>query len=114
MKYRMVDFADVPGVPCPCGTAHRAFHDFAEFPGTVHVTDIKLDAELHYHKRLTETYYFLECGPDARMQLDDEIVPVSPGKCVVIPPGVKHRALGRMKVLILVLPKFDPEDEWLV
>ena len=24
----------------------------------------------------------------------------------------EHRALGRMKVLILVLPKFDPEDEW--
>jgi hypothetical protein len=27
----MVDFADVPGVACPCGT-------------TVHVTDIKVDA----------------------------------------------------------------------
>ena len=50
-------------------------HDFPEFPATVHVTDIKVDAELHYHKRLTETYYFLECGPDARMQLDDEVVP---------------------------------------
>jgi mannose-6-phosphate isomerase-like protein (cupin superfamily) len=48
------------------------------------------------------------------MQLDDEIVPVSPGKCIVIPPGVKHRAIGKMKVLIMVLPKFDPEDEWVV
>lgn len=114
MKYRMVDFADVPGVPCPCGTARRAFHDVADFSATVHVTEIKVDAELHYHKRLTETYYFLECGPDARMQLDDEIVPVSPGKCIVIPPGVKHRAIGKMKVLIMVLPKFDPEDEWVV
>ena len=46
------------------------------------------------------------------MQLDDEIVPVSPGKCIVIPPGVKHRAIGQMKVLIMVLPKFDPQDRW--
>ena len=114
MTYRMVDFADVPGVPCPCGTARRAFHDFAEFPATVHVTEIKIDAELHYHKRLTETYYVLECGPDARMQLDDEVIPVSPGQCIVIPPGVKHRAIGKMKVLIMVLPKFDPADEWVV
>ena len=113
MNWRMVDFQQLPGVPCPCGTARRAFADVPEYPGTVHVTSISADAELHYHKRLTETYYFLECGPDARMQLDDEVIPVSPGKCIVIPPGVKHRAIGQMKVLIMVLPKFDPHDEWL-
>ena len=65
-----------------------------------------------YHKQLTETYYVLECGADARMQLDDEIIPVKPGMCVMIPPGVRHRAIGEMKVLIVVLPKFDPADEW--
>ena len=113
MTYRIVDFKDVRGVPCPCGVAHRAFHDFPEFPATVHVTDIKIDAQLHFHKRITETYYFLECEPDAKMQLDDEILHVSPGKCIVIPPGVKHRAIGKMKVLIMVLPKFDPADEFL-
>ena len=49
----------------------------------------------------------------ARMQLDDEIIPLKPGRCIIIPPGVRHRAIGAMKVLIFVLPKFDPEDEWL-
>ncbi len=112
--YRFIDFREVPGTPCPCGTAHRAFHDFPEFPGTVHVTDISIDAKLHYHQRLTETYYFLECEPGARLQLNDDFLDVTPGCCVVIPPGVRHRALGRMKVLIFVLPKFDPADEWLV
>jgi hypothetical protein len=29
----------------------------AEFPATVHVTSISADAKLHYHKRLTKTYY---------------------------------------------------------
>ncbi len=112
-RCRIVDFGEVPGVPCPCGTAHRAFHDVADFPATVHVTEISLDAQVHYHKQLTETYYFLECGRDARMELDGKSVAVKPGMCILIPPGVRHRAVGKMKVLILVIPKFDPADEWL-
>lgn len=112
-RARIVDFAEVPGVACPCGTAHRAFHDVADYPATIHVTEISEDAALHYHKRLTETYYFLECGAGAAMQLDDEVVHVKPGMCILIPPGVRHRAIGKMKVLIVVLPKFDPTDEWL-
>jgi mannose-6-phosphate isomerase-like protein (cupin superfamily) len=112
-RYCVVDFDEIPGVPCPCGTARRAFADVPEFPATVHVTSITVDAKLHYHKRITETYYFLECGPRARMQLDDETLAVKPGMCILIPPGVRHRAIGEMKVLILALPKFDPADEWL-
>jgi mannose-6-phosphate isomerase-like protein (cupin superfamily) len=110
--YHVADFATIPGVPSPCGTARRAFTDVAGFPATVHVTEIALDARRHYHRRITETYYILECGPDATMELDGDIVPLRPGICVLIPPGVRHRAIGRMKVLILVVPKFDPEDEW--
>ncbi|MBX3439240.1 MAG: cupin domain-containing protein [Planctomycetaceae bacterium] len=110
--YELADFSDIAGVPCPCGTARRAFADVEDFPGTVHVTEISENARLHYHKTLTETYYFLECEPDARMQLDDELIPVRPGTCVMIRPGTRHRAIGRAKVLILVLPKFDPQDEW--
>jgi mannose-6-phosphate isomerase-like protein (cupin superfamily) len=112
-RYHLADFSQIAGVPCPCGMARRAFADVEEFPGTVHVTEISADAKKHYHQRLTETYYFLECGPDAKMELDDELIPVKPGTCIVIPPGVRHRAVGRMKVLIVVLPKFDPADEWL-
>lgn len=112
-RYHIVDFAHIPGVACPCGTARRAFHDVLSFPGTVHVTEISEDAQRHYHKCLTETYYFLECGPEAKMELDDAVIPVHAGMSIVIEPGVRHRALGHMKVLILVLPKFDPADEWL-
>ncbi len=111
-RYEIADFDNIQGVRCPCGTAHRAFAEVEDFPGTVHRTEIANDARLHYHRKLTETYYFLECEPDARMQLDDEIIPVKPGMCIMIRPGTRHRALGRMTVLILVLPKFDPHDEW--
>ena len=111
--YEVVDFAAIEGQPCPCGSARRAFADVADFPGTLHVTEISTDAQLHYHKRLTETYYFLECKPGARMQLDDEQIDVHPGMSIIIRPGTRHRAIGEMKVLIVVLPKFDPQDEWL-
>ena len=110
--YERVDFAELEGVPCPCGLARRAFADVADFPGTVHVTEISADAQVHYHKRLTETYYFLECEPSAQMQLDDQQIDVYPGLCLLIRPGTRHRAIGKMKVLIVVFPKFDPEDEW--
>lgn len=111
--YELADFSQIQGVPCPCGTARRAFADVEDFPGTVHVTEICMSAKLHYHKQLTETYYFLECDADAQMQLDDEIIDVKPGMSIMIRPGTRHRALGKMKVLIFVLPKFDPTDEWL-
>lgn len=110
--YHVVDFTEIPGVPCPCGSAKRGFAEVAAAPGTIHVTEITSDAKTHYHKKLTETYYFLECGPEAKMELDDDIIDVKPGMCVMIPPGVRHRAVGNMKILNIVYPKFDPEDEW--
>ena len=111
--FEVVDFNEIEGVPCPCGSARRAFADVDDFPATVHVTEISTDAKLHYHKQLTETYYFLECDPGARMQLDDQFIDVHPGMSIMIRPGTRHRAIGEMKVLIVVFPKFDPADEWL-
>jgi len=110
--YELANFSNIDGVSCPCGSARRAFAEVEDFPATVHVTEISSDAKLHYHKTLTETYYFLECEEGAQMQLDDELVPVQPGTCIMIRPGTRHRAIGRSKVLIMVLPKFDSQDEW--
>jgi mannose-6-phosphate isomerase-like protein (cupin superfamily) len=110
--YVLADFAQIQPVPCPCGQSRRAFYEATDFPGTVHQVEISVNARLHYHKRLTETYYILECGPDAQMQLDDERIALKPGMSILIRPGTRHRAIGQMKVLNIVFPKFDPEDEW--
>ena len=110
-KYELVDFSELPGVACPCGTAKRAFAEVADYPATIHQTQISEDARTHYHLQQTEAYYFLECQDDARMELDDEIISVRPGMCLLIPPGVRHRAIGRMTILNIVIPKFDPADE---
>ena len=111
-RWQVVDFDEICPIACPCGEARRAFADVDDFPATIHRTEISADARRHYHKRLTETYYFLECDAGAQMQLDDQLLDVHPGMCVMIRPGTRHRALGKMKVLIVVLPKFDPTDEW--
>ncbi|HEY1599753.1 MAG TPA: cupin domain-containing protein [Pirellulales bacterium] len=111
-RFEVADLTQIPPIDCPCGSARRAFVDLEDYPATVHRTEISADARLHYHKRLTETYYFLECTPAARMQLDEELIPVRPGMCVVIRPGCRHRAVGQMTVLVICTPKFDPADEW--
>lgn len=106
------DYAEIPGVECPCGVARRAFADVEGAPLTMHVTDISREAQVHYHKRITEVYYFLESQPGAQMELDGELTAAKPGMAIMIPPGVRHRAVGEMKVLIVAHPKFDPTDEW--
>ena len=113
-RFIIVDFDRIPPVACPCGQARRALVDVPEFPGTIHRTEITTEAKTHYHQRLTETYYFLECEADAKMELDGTLVNVRPGTCILIPPGVHHRAVGQMTVLIIVFPKFDPDDEIIV
>lgn len=84
-RWKRVDFAEIAGVSCPCGTARRAFADVAEFPGTVHVTVISEDTRRHYHRTLTETYFILDCEDDAQMELDGEIIPIRERQCIVIP-----------------------------
>lgn len=107
----VVDLGSLEGVPCPCGTARRAFADRGDFPATVHLTEISTTARTHYHRRLTETYVIVECAPDAAMELDGVVHPVRPGTAVLIPPGVRHRAVGEMRVVIFCTPKFDAADE---
>ncbi len=82
-----------------------------EYPATIYVTEIMMTLNCTYHKRLTETYYVLECGPTRRCSFDDEFIPPKPGTCIMILPGVRHRAIGKMKI-ISHIPKFDPSDEF--
>jgi mannose-6-phosphate isomerase-like protein (cupin superfamily) len=77
----------------------------------VHRVEISEDAQAHYHKRQTETYVVLEAEEGAAVELDGKLVPVKPGVAILIPPGVRHRAVGKMVILNVVVPAFDPADE---
>ncbi|GIW98205.1 MAG: cupin [Pirellulaceae bacterium] len=110
--YDVVDFAQIEAQRCPCGWARRSLMDDSSVPYSLHVTDILEDARTHYHRRITETYFFLECSPEARMELNGKSIPVRPHTAIVIRPGTRHRAVGKMRVVIIASPKFDASDEW--
>jgi quercetin dioxygenase-like cupin family protein len=99
-------------VRCPCGFARRAFADVEGAPASMHRVEIQADSRTHYHREHTEIYYILDCAEGAALELNGEAVPVSAGAAVLIPPGVRHRAVGRMTLLNVVVPPFDPADEW--
>jgi quercetin dioxygenase-like cupin family protein len=108
----VADLAALDPVRCPCGWARRDFGDVAGAPASMHRVDIEAAARAHYHRDHTEMYYILECGADAAVELDGQRVPVRPGTAVLIPPGVRHRAVGTMTILNVVVPPFDLADEW--
>jgi mannose-6-phosphate isomerase-like protein (cupin superfamily) len=108
----VANYSAIKPVRCPCGWARRAFADVLDAPASVHRVEVEVDARTHYHREHTEIYYVLECAPGAAIELDGERVTVGTGHAVMIPPGVRHRAVGRMTILNVVVPPFDPADEW--
>lgn len=77
----------------------------------MHLTDISESAIAHLHKEHSEVYVILECEPEAAIELDGTRHPVKPLTLIAIPPGVVHRAIGKMRTLIICHPEFDPADE---
>lgn len=109
-RYRVEQLDDLSAVRCPCGMSRRAFVAPDNPVATLHMVDITEDARTHYHKRLTEIYMVLE--GEGHMELDGELVPVRPLSAIFISPGCRHRAVGRMRIVNVPIPAFDPEDEW--
>ncbi len=52
-RFKISHLADVEPVECPCGSARRAFVEKDNPVASIHVVDIKKDAETHYHKKMT-------------------------------------------------------------
>lgn len=108
--YRIAQLDAIEGVPCPCGTARRAFHAPDNKLASVHLVEISSDSRPHYHKQMTEIYYILE--GEGWIELDGERFPVCPNTSVMIHPGTRHRAIGNLKLINVVIPPFDAADEW--
>ena len=110
MNYSIAHLDDIAAVKCPCGFSKRAFATPDNQVATIHLVDIQEDAQTHYHKKLTEIYLVLE--GTGFMELDGELHPVKPMSTIMIKPGCRHRAIGRLKIINVPIPAFDPEDEW--
>jgi len=109
-RYAIERLERIPPVACPCGQTRRGFTGLADGPATLHVVDISADARTHYHRGMTEIYLVLEGS--GHLELDGDIVPVEPMTAVLIRPGCRHRAVGRMRIVNVAVPAFDPDDEW--
>jgi len=109
-NYLLAQLNDLPRQRCPCGWTSRAFAGLAGGVASVHLVDIESDARTHYHKSMTEIYVVLE--GTGHIELDGEKLPVRPMTAIYIPPGCRHRAVGRLKLLNLPVPAFDEKDEW--
>jgi mannose-6-phosphate isomerase-like protein (cupin superfamily) len=109
-NYIIAHLDEMSPVECPCGLSRRAFLADEDQTATMHLVDISADAKVHYHKKLTEIYLVLEGS--GHMELDGERVPVKPWTTVLIKPGCRHRAVGKMRIVVVAIPAFDPQDEW--
>jgi mannose-6-phosphate isomerase-like protein (cupin superfamily) len=109
-RFRIAKLSELAPVTCPCGQARRAFADDPDGVASLHVVEISADARPHYHRRMTEIYYILE--GTGEIELDGERHPVRPGDAILIKPLCRHRAIGRLRVINVPVPAFDPADEW--
>jgi mannose-6-phosphate isomerase-like protein (cupin superfamily) len=109
-NYMISQLDEIDPLKCPCGITRRAFATSDNALATIHRVDIQEDARTHYHKKLTEIYVVLE--GEGSMELDGQLFPVKPMTSIFIKPGCRHRAVGKMKIINVAIPAFDPADEW--
>ncbi|MEM8955865.1 MAG: cupin domain-containing protein [Verrucomicrobiota bacterium] len=108
--YEIAQLDEIDPVACPCGWSRRAFAESVGGVASMHLVEIEEDAKAHYHKGMTEMYVVLE--GKGQIELDGEMYPVKPMTAVLIRPGCRHRAVGKMKILNVPVPAFDAGDEW--
>lgn len=73
------------------------------------VHHVEIDhAKLHYHARTDEVYYII--AGSGTMVLDDETIPVHEGVVVYVPRGVRHKAVGKLTVLTVCIPRGVLDD----
>lgn len=108
--YQIAQLDQIPPQPCPCGLTQRAFAGSPDHLASLHLVQIDEDSRTHYHKRMTEMYLVLE--GQGQIELDGTLHPLRPMTAVYIPPGCRHRAIGKLKLINIPIPSFDPADEW--
>ncbi len=73
------------------------------------VHHVEIDhAKLHYHKQTDEFYYIID--GQGTMIVDDEEFELHKGIVVYIPRGSKHKAIGKMTILTICIPRGVLDD----
>jgi mannose-6-phosphate isomerase-like protein (cupin superfamily) len=85
-----------------CGQIRPLIEEKDGAAAEVHHLEIT-DAKLHYHEYTDEIYYVLD--GTGRMRVGDEEIELRKDVTVYVPRGVKHRAWGNLKVLVVCIPR---------
>ena len=90
-----------------CGQIRPLIEAKDEAAAEVHHVEID-HAKLHYHAKTDEVYYIIDGA--GTMVLDDETIEVHRGVVVYVPRGVKHKAIGKLTVLTVCIPRGVLDD----
>lgn len=96
------DPADIQPWGETCGEIRFLIDERDQAAGEVCQVEIT-DAKLHFHQRTDEFYYVIE--GEGTMRVDDHEIELHKGVVVYVPRGVKHKAWGKLKVLIVCVPR---------
>ena len=101
-KYLRRDPAEVVPWAETCGQIRPLIEASDEAAAEVHHVEID-NAKLHYHKQTDEVYYVID--GQGTMTLDDDTIELHRGVVVYVPRGVKHKAIGKLTVLTVCIPR---------
>ncbi len=101
-KYLRRDPAEVVPWTETCGQIRPLIEAADEAAAEVHHVEID-HAKLHYHKQTDEVYYVID--GQGTMILDGEEIELHPGIVIYVPRGVPHKAIGKLTVLTVCIPR---------
>ena len=101
-RYLRRDPAEIAPWAETCGQIRMLIEEKDGAAGEVCEVEIT-DAKLHYHERTDEFYYVVD--GEGWMRLDNEQIELHKGVVVFVPRGVRHKACGKLKALIVCVPR---------
>lgn len=106
-KFIRRDPAEVEPWAETCGAIRCLIEESDKAAAEVHHVEIE-NAKLHYHERTDEFYYVID--GQGKMILDDNEIELHTGVVVYVPRGVKHKAVGKLTVLTVCIPRGVLDD----
>jgi mannose-6-phosphate isomerase-like protein (cupin superfamily) len=85
-----------------CGQVRPLIEERDGAAAEVHHVEIE-NAKLHYHEKTDEVYYVI--AGHGTMALDGEEIELHEGVVVYVPRGVRHKAVGKLTVLTVCIPR---------
>ena len=109
-KFSVAQLDELESVPVHVEKREERSLDLVDAPASMHLVTINSDSRMHYHKTMSEIYLILD--GEGHMEVDDDVIPLRPMTAVLIRPGCRHRAVGKLKLVNVPVPAFNADDEW--